>query len=62
MSDTIPDCFDCHATRATVFLPEGRYLCWACWEQLRDLRAAVVADSNRRGRQRLRAYLSRKPK
>lgn len=35
-------CVDCGVRPATVFLPEGRYLCRPCWDQLRQLRAAVL--------------------
>jgi len=41
-------CADCGASPAVVFLPEGRYLCKPCWDELRRLREYVVANSGRR--------------
>lgn len=43
-------CADCGWAIATHFLPEGRYLCGACWRKLRDLRAHVIAGSQRKAR------------
>jgi hypothetical protein len=45
-------CADCDRRPATVFLPEGRYLCSPCWEQLRELRQHVVHETALRTQRR----------
>lgn len=42
------ECADCGDFTATVFLPEGRYLCRPCWSRLRALRQAVLVDTSSR--------------
>lgn len=41
-------CADCQERPATMFLPEGRYLCHPCWKALKNLRLAVVAWATRK--------------
>ena len=43
-------CADCTERRATIYLPEGRYLCRHCARQLMALRQAVHHDTMRRYR------------
>jgi hypothetical protein len=49
-------CADCRTAAATVFLPEGRYLCRTCAAALRALRQAVHTDTARRMAERRRAH------
>ncbi len=45
---TTTTCRDCEKRPATVFLPEGRYLCSPCWKTLKAFRIAVISDMERR--------------
>jgi predicted SprT family Zn-dependent metalloprotease len=45
---TVHPCKDCEQVwgryrQATVYLPEGRYLCGECWAGLKTLRESVVS-------------------
>lgn len=53
------DCADCGERRASVFLPEGRYLCSPCWTKLRELRQSIHHQTAERSRKRAEGRKSR---